>query len=65
VNSPLDEASINALRFLAIKARIAMDAACAGIIFGRNMWQRSWDDALASCRRMHDLFARYADGSPA
>ena len=23
-----------------------MEAGCVGLIFGRNMWQRKWDDAL-------------------
>ncbi len=29
------------------KARLAMEAGCVGLIFGRNMWQRKWDDATA------------------
>jgi fructose-bisphosphate aldolase, class I len=37
------------------KARIAMEAGCVGLIFGRNMWQRKWDDAIAMTTRMHDL----------
>ena len=41
------------------KAQIAMDAGCVGLIFGRNMWQRKWDDALAMTTRMHDLLKRY------
>jgi len=24
------------------KARVAMEAGCVGLIFGRNMWQRKW-----------------------
>ncbi|HVA28295.1 MAG TPA: hypothetical protein VNF68_08950, partial [Candidatus Baltobacteraceae bacterium] len=41
------------------KARIAMEAGCVGLIFGRNMWQRKWDDALAMTSRMHDLMKDY------
>jgi class I fructose-bisphosphate aldolase len=37
------------------KAKAAMEAGCVGLIFGRNMWQRKWDDALAMTQRMHEL----------
>jgi class I fructose-bisphosphate aldolase len=41
------------------KARIAMEAGCVGLIFGRNMWQRKWDDAISMTGRMHDLMKGY------
>jgi class I fructose-bisphosphate aldolase len=41
------------------KARVAMEAGCVGLIFGRNMWQRKWDNALAIAARMHDLMNDY------
>lgn len=41
------------------KARIAMEAGCVGLIFGRNMWQRKWDDALSMSGRMHDVMKNY------
>jgi class I fructose-bisphosphate aldolase len=41
------------------KARLAMEAGCVGLIFGRNMWQRKWDDALAMASRMHDLMKEF------
>ncbi len=41
------------------KARIAMDAGCVGLIFGRNMWQRSWDDAMTMSGRIHSLMNGY------
>ena len=41
------------------KARIAMEAGCVGLIFGRNMWQRKWDDALSMTSRMHDVMKEY------
>jgi class I fructose-bisphosphate aldolase len=43
-----DEDTIN-------KAHAAMTAGCVGLIFGRNMWQRNWDQALTMSSRMHDL----------
>ncbi|MHB1798343.1 MAG: class I fructose-bisphosphate aldolase [Vulcanimicrobiaceae bacterium] len=42
------------------KAKIAMEAGCVGLIFGRNMWQRRWDDALAMAARMHALMKAHA-----
>ena len=41
------------------KARIAMEAGCVGLIFGRNMWQRKWDDAVSMSARMHELMKGY------
>jgi class I fructose-bisphosphate aldolase len=41
------------------KARLAMEAGCVGLIFGRNMWQRKWDDATAMAGRMHDLMKEF------
>ncbi|MDQ2991852.1 MAG: fructose-bisphosphate aldolase [Candidatus Eremiobacteraeota bacterium] len=41
------------------KAKLAMEAGCVGLIFGRNMWQRKWDDALSMTTKMHDLMKGY------
>ncbi|MHB8140760.1 MAG: class I fructose-bisphosphate aldolase [Vulcanimicrobiaceae bacterium] len=41
------------------KAQVAMEAGCVGLIFGRNMWQRSWDQALAMSGRIHGLMKQY------
>lgn len=41
------------------KASLAMEAGCVGLIFGRNMWQRKWDEAVAMAVRMHELMKRY------
>ncbi len=41
------------------KARLAMEAGCVGLIFGRNMWQRTWDDALAMAGEMHELMKEF------
>ncbi len=44
---------------LITKARIAMDAGATGLIFGRNLWQRSHDDALAMSRQLHEMMKDY------
>jgi len=41
------------------KAHAAMEAGCVGLIFGRNMWQRKWNDAVAMSSRMHDVLNNY------
>jgi class I fructose-bisphosphate aldolase len=41
------------------KARIAMDAGATGLIFGRNMWQRSHENALAMSRQFHEIMKNY------
>ncbi|HEY9086177.1 MAG TPA: hypothetical protein VIN40_09645 [Candidatus Tyrphobacter sp.] len=41
------------------KAHVAMQAGCVGLIFGRNMWQRQWDDAVKMAGRMHELLKGY------
>lgn len=42
------------------KTRIAMDAGVTGLIFGRNLWQRKWDDSLAITARIHDILKAYS-----
>jgi fructose-bisphosphate aldolase, class I len=37
------------------KARIAMNAGATGLIFGRNVWQRPFDEALTLSREMHEM----------
>lgn len=41
------------------KVRGCMDAGAAGIIFGRNLWQRPYDEALAAARQVHEVLAGY------
>ncbi len=41
------------------KAHAAMEAGCVGLIFGRNMWQRKWDAAIAMSSSMHDVLNNY------
>ncbi len=42
------------------KVRASMDAGATGIIFGRNLWQRSKPNALAITRELHAIFREYA-----
>jgi len=42
------------------KVRIAMDAGVTGLIFGRNMWQRKHDDAMAITGRIHEVLKGYS-----
>jgi class I fructose-bisphosphate aldolase len=37
------------------KVRAGLEAGATGLIFGRNMWQRPFDEALAITERVHDL----------
>lgn len=41
------------------KARIAMDAGVTGLIFGRNLWQRRFPDAMSITNRIHELLKGY------
>jgi class I fructose-bisphosphate aldolase len=42
------------------KAHLCMAAGATGLIFGRNLWQRPWDEALAMTRRMRkEVMAKY------
>ncbi|GAC1414291.1 MAG: class I fructose-bisphosphate aldolase [Candidatus Velthaea sp.] len=41
------------------KAQMAMDTGCVGLIFGRNMWQRNWSDAMSMSQKMHELMKGY------
>ncbi len=45
---------------LMAKAHACMGAGATGLIFGRNMWQREWDTALAMTKRMkEEVMAKY------
>jgi class I fructose-bisphosphate aldolase len=41
------------------KVDVCMRAGATGLIFGRNMWQRPWDDSLAISSRVHDILRGY------
>ena len=37
------------------KAKVCLEEGAAGLIFGRNLWQREWDDALRIVRSLRDM----------
>ncbi len=41
------------------KARIAMEAGVTGLIFGRNVWQRRFDDAMSITQRIQEMLKAY------
>jgi class I fructose-bisphosphate aldolase len=41
------------------KVRRYMDAGATGVMFGRNMWLRDLDSALALTRRVHRILSRF------
>lgn len=41
------------------KAEMCMKAGATGLIFGRNMWQRQWEDALGITGRVKQMLAGY------
>ncbi len=43
------------------KVRSSLKAGATGIIFGRNLWQRSHEQALALTRELHAIFREYAE----
>lgn len=45
---------------LMAKARTSMDAGATGLIFGRNMWQRPFDEALEVTERVQAMLSEYA-----
>ncbi len=42
------------------KAKLAMDQGATGLIFGRNMWQRPMDEALAMTERIRQMLGEYS-----
>ena len=44
---------------LLAKVRASMDSGATGIIFGRNLWQRPREQALALTRQLHEIFREY------
>ena len=44
---------------LIAKARIAMEAGATGLIFGRNVWQRSHDEAMLMTRQIRKMLMDY------
>ncbi len=40
------------------RARICMEQGATGLIFGRNLWQRDWDDALKMTKTLKDILLK-------
>ncbi len=40
------------------RARICMEQGATGLIFGRNLWQRNWDDALEMTKTLKDILLK-------
>ena len=41
------------------KARQSMEAGATGLIFGRNVWQRSRDESLRFVAALQDILAKH------
>ena len=41
------------------KVRLYMESGATGVMFGRNMWLREFDDAVALTRKVHAIVGRY------
>ena len=39
------------------RAKACIEQGATGLIFGRNLWQREWDDALAMTKKLKDMMA--------
>ena len=46
------------------KARVSMAAGATGLIFGRNLWQRPWNEAIAMTNRIKDVLYQFGRPSP-
>ncbi len=42
------------------KARVAMDSGATGLIFGRNIWQRPFEEALTLSRQIREMMLDYS-----
>ncbi|MFW9960881.1 MAG: class I fructose-bisphosphate aldolase [Candidatus Thorarchaeota archaeon] len=40
------------------RAKVCLEQGATGLIFGRNLWQREWNDALAMTKRLKDMMKR-------
>ena len=44
---------------LLAKVQLSMDSGATGLIFGRNMWQRKMEEALAVTEKVKDILRKY------
>jgi class I fructose-bisphosphate aldolase len=42
------------------KVALYMDAGATGVMFGRNMWLRTAEGAVALTRRVHEIMGRHS-----
>ena len=42
------------------KVRLYMDCGATGVMFGRNMWLRPFDQAVALSREVHEIMGAHA-----
>ncbi|MFX1580154.1 MAG: class I fructose-bisphosphate aldolase, partial [Promethearchaeota archaeon] len=40
------------------RARVCIEQGATGLIFGRNIWQRDWDDALKMAKTLKDIILK-------
>lgn len=45
---------------LLLKAQRSMEAGATGLIFGRNIWQRPYEQAIQMANQFHEIMAKYA-----
>lgn len=45
------------------KARESMEAGATGLIWGRNVWQRKYDESLEFVARVQEILAKYPSDS--
>jgi class I fructose-bisphosphate aldolase len=45
------------------KARKSMEAGATGLIWGRNVWQRKYDESLEFVARIQEILAKYPSDS--
>lgn len=44
------------------RAKVCLEQGATGIIFGRNLWQREWNDALTMTKRLKDMMKSLQSG---
>ncbi|NHJ13995.1 MAG: fructose-bisphosphate aldolase [Candidatus Thorarchaeota archaeon] len=42
---------------LVYRARVCLEEGAAGLLFGRNLWQRKWDDALSIAKKLTKMMS--------
>jgi class I fructose-bisphosphate aldolase len=42
---------------LIYRARVCLEEGAAGLLFGRNLWQRKWDDAISIAKKLNKMIS--------